>query len=195
MAYPFRPPPLLRQVYCIKKRFTSITHSITFSEKYSVSYDFFGCKGKCYGNLHVVWPSDSFAYIITHSHFLAVRDCINSWFSALSYGLVASRKYPLYNLYNEVANVIYSVLHDISLYKDDAYDILKCWQPLVIATILKDIEGDPSFLTSLMETVKTFPDSMLIKIATRRITTSNDVHIALELTGLTKCFGHPEIDR
>lgn len=188
-----RPPPLLRQVYCIKKRLSAITHAITFSEKYSMAYDFLGCKGKCYGNLHVVWPSDSFAYVITHSHFLAVRDCINSWFSALAYGLIASRKYPLYNMYNEVANIIYAALHDISIYKDDAYDILKSWQPLVIATILKDIEGDPSFLLSLMGTQKKFPNSMIIKIATRTLTTANDVHVFLELTGLTKCFGHPEI--
>lgn len=34
---------------------------------------------------------------------------------------------------------------------------------------------------------------MLLKIATRRITSSIDVHVALELTGLTKCFGHPEV--
>lgn len=78
---PARPPPLLRQTFCIKKRLAQITHQITFSEKHAAVYNFFGCRAKCYGNLHVVWPSDQFAYIITHSHFLAVRDCINAWFS------------------------------------------------------------------------------------------------------------------
>lgn len=141
----------------------------------------------------MVWPSDRFVYVITHSHFLAVRDCINAWFSSLAYGFISPRKYPLYNLYNEIANIIYAALHDISIYKDEAYDILKSWQPLVIATILRDIEGDPSFYASMQETIDKFPHSMMDRVATRKITSSIDVHLSLELTGLTKCFGHPEI--
>lgn len=128
-----------------------------------------------------------------HIHFLVVRDCVNAWFTALAYGFVTPRKYPGYNLYNEVANLIYAVLHDISVYKDDAYDIVKSWQPLVIATVLKDLEGNPSFYNSLKDVEEKFSHSLLIRIATRRQTVSIGVHIALELNGLTKCFGHPEV--
>ncbi|CAB3225852.1 unnamed protein product [Arctia plantaginis] len=118
-------------------------------------------------------------------HFLAVRDCINAWCSALAYAYSCNKKYAGYNLYEEVANV--------SIYKDNAYDILKCWQPLVIATILKDIEGDPHFYNSLKEILDKYPNSLLLKVATRHIANTIDVHFALELTGLTKCFGHPEL--
>ncbi|CAB3241750.1 unnamed protein product [Arctia plantaginis] len=192
-SLPSSGPELLRQVYVMKVTLGRITEKITFSEQHVKSYNFFGCKAKCYGNLHVIWPSDQFAYIITHRHFLAVRDCINAWFSALAYSYACCRKSAGYNLYTEVANVIYSVLHDISMYKDKAYDILKCWQPLVIATILKDIEGDPHFYNSLKDIIIQYPHSLLLKIATRKISNTIDVHLAFELTGLTKCFGHPEV--
>ncbi|ANQ45640.1 RNA-dependent RNA polymerase, partial [Orinoco virus] len=185
--------PLLAQIFTVKKYLARVVDDITFSRRFRQEYTFFGCKAVCYGNLHVVWTSDRFAYLITHSHFLAVRDCVNSWFSCLAYAYQNSKKYPGYNLYNEVANVITSVLRDTGIYKDDIYDLLKSWQPLVIGTILKYMESDPSFLLSMTETITTYQNSYLLQLATRPLTTHVDCQVALELTGLTKSFGHPEV--
>lgn len=49
-----KPPPLLQQTYCLKKRLARITKRITISENHYAEYNFFGCQGKCYGNLHVI---------------------------------------------------------------------------------------------------------------------------------------------
>lgn len=188
-----RIPHLLRSTHSSKTRLSEITNDITFSSAFKQDYTFFGCKATCYGNLHVIWVSDLFAYLITHSHFLAVRDCLNAWFSSLAYAYQNQRKYPGYNLYEEVSKVISAVLHDIGMYKDDTFDILKSWQPLVIGTILKYMEASPGFLSSMEEVLQKFKDSQLCKIATRKVSDYVECHLALELTGLTKSFGHPEI--
>lgn len=71
---------------------------------------------------------------------------------------------------------------------------MKAWQPLVIGTLLKYMEASPDFLNALMPSLAQYPDSALIKLATRPLTNTIDCHVALELTGMTKSFGHPEID-
>lgn len=150
-AMPLGGTHLLRQTFSIKSEFNRIVSKITFSTEFTADYSFFGCKAKCYGNLHVIWLSTSFAFVVTHSHFLAVRDCANSWFSALAYSYHNRWKYPGHDLHNEVADVIYAALHDIGIYKDKTYEILKSWQPLVIGTILKYMEASPEFLVSLSD--------------------------------------------
>lgn len=190
---PVRPPLLLRRTYTLKMILDRIVESITFTTKFKQEYEFFGNKGVCYGNLHVIWTSTVFAYIITHSHFLAVRDCVNAWFSCLLYSYQNPGKYPGHNLYDRVSEVINAALHDIGIYKDDVYDILKSWQPLVIGTILKYIESSPGFLDSLSYVIDKHPHSQLIQIARRTPHSLSDCHLSLELLGMTKCFGHPEV--
>lgn len=191
---PLRTTPLLRRTYTQKQILSGITGRITFNSHFKQEYNFFGCKAARNGNLHVVWTSDKFAYLITHSHFLATRDSVNAWFSCLLYGLQAQENYPGYNFYEEISNVILAVLYDAGIYKDNIYDILKAWQPLVIGTLLKYMEASPDFLDSLRPSLIQYPDSALIKLATRPLTNTIDCHVALELTGMTKSFGHPEID-
>ncbi|KAJ2941434.1 hypothetical protein O0L34_g3646 [Tuta absoluta] len=190
---PIQPPEHLLRVYTMKRILDDIVDKITFTTKFTQEYSFFGFSAVCYGNIHVVWTSDVFAYIITHTHFLAVRDCVNAWFSCLLYSYQNFSKYPGHNLYQTVSAVISVVLHDIGIYKDSTYDVLKSWQPLVIGTILKYVESRPAFLESLSEVVTNHPDSVLLRIATRPPLSLVDCHLSLELLGMTKCFGHPEV--
>lgn len=57
-------PDLLRGVFTLKQTLSKITYRITFSEAHIATYSFLGCKATCYGNLHAIWPSDQFVFIL-----------------------------------------------------------------------------------------------------------------------------------
>ena len=79
------------------------------------------------------------------------------------------------------------------------YKIVSKWEPLLIGWIVKDPEADLGFSRLWDTTVESleeeFPDAdLLLKILDLLLPqnqTDDDIKVMLELTGISKCFGHP----
>lgn len=82
----------------------------------------------------------------------------------------------------------------VSTYKSRAYSLLKLWPSLVIASTLRDTEAKPTFYRTLIKDIQEFWRTDFYKLATRSLCSDQAVYLALELVGLWKCFGHPDID-
>lgn len=119
---------------------------------------------------------------------------LNSWFDAYLYGLAARSKYPGYDFYTEIHKVIQAGRELLIERESQAYALIKLWPSLVISCVLRDTENKDEFYHALTNTLTIYKNSAFYKLATRAICTDVCAHMVLELTGLWKCFGHPDIN-
>ncbi|AWI42881.1 RNA-dependent RNA polymerase [Formica exsecta virus 4] len=189
-----KPTRELALLYHAKCGFNKVIKDITYQTLFHQSYTIGLYKGDAYGNLHLVWQNTTTCWLITHSHFVAARDMINSWFDAYLYGLVARNKYPGYDFYEEINSVIQAGRELLVEREGEAYALIKLWPSLVISCILRDTENKTDFYKTLEDALPTYKPSRFYRLATRTICTDICAHMALELTGLWKCFGHPEVN-
>ncbi|QMP82162.1 RNA-dependent RNA polymerase [Hymenopteran orino-related virus OKIAV87] len=186
--------PLIIDFYNAKCNFNQLIRDITFSTEFHQEYTIGSVRGDVYGNLHLVWAKHNSCYVVTHSHIVALRDIINSWFSVLIYAQLERTKYPGFDLYEEV-EAIWAAGSALVLSKPvQAYELIKLWPSLVIGSILRDQENKPSFIAALTSENQHHAETQLFKIQTRTVTTQFMAMMQLELAGLWKCFGHPNID-
>ncbi|KAL0105524.1 hypothetical protein PUN28_016888 [Cardiocondyla obscurior] len=180
-------------LYNIKVNFDRVISEITYSHDFHQSYMLGQYKGDTYGTLHLLWKDDGICWLITHSHFVGLRDIYGSWFSTILYSMTNENKYPGFNLYEEVSRTLEAGKQLVSRFKQDAYSFLKVWPFLVIASILRDTEGKKEFSNQLIKDLTRYENTKIFRLATRKIATDIQAQLHLELTGLWKCFGHPDI--
>lgn len=124
------PTEELKITYQIKDHFTQIIREITYSTEFHQEYVLGRYRGDAYGNLHIIWKTSQQCWLITHSHFVAVRDMFNSWFDALLYGLCHRNKYPGYDFYQEICETLLAGRELLIEWKRDAYiPFSKCGPP------------------------------------------------------------------
>ncbi|QPB73978.1 RdRp [Hymenopteran orino-related virus OKIAV85] len=185
--------PLLVQCFHIKTSFDELISEITFSNLFKQKWQLGKIEGTAYGNLHLVRVNRR-SIIITHSHLVALRDIINSWFSILCYASIYKNKYPGFNFYQEVEQMLLAGENLLWLYKREAYKIFKLWPSLTISCILRDLELRDSFHTTVTGDLEWVKHTQFYKMLTRTMCTNTQAMLSLEISGLWKCFGHPDID-
>lgn len=184
----------LALLYHAKCAYNKVIRDITYQTIFHQSYTIGIYKGDAYGNLHLIWQDSHTCWLITHSHFVAARDMINSWFDAYLYGLTSRAKYPGFDFYKEIDQVINAGRELLIERGGEAYTLIKLWPSLVISCILRDTENKTEFYKTLEETLISYKACHFFKLATRTVCTDICAHMILELTGLWKCFGHPNVD-
>lgn len=188
------PSKELINLYRVKAEYDRVICDITFTTSFHQDYTLGRWKGQTFGNLHLIWNTPYTCYLITHSHFVGLRDAFNSWFDVLLYSHLCPDKYPGYNLPQEISSVLQAGREVIIGFKTRAYGLLKLWPSLVISSILRDTESKLTFHKALVKEVTQYHGTKLFEIMTRRIPTNQAAHLALEMSGLWKCFGHPDIN-
>lgn len=183
----------IKHLYHLKTNFDCALKKVTFSTEFHQQYTLGDCTGDAYGNLHLGWDGGS-CWIVTHSHIVAVRDMINRWFDGLLYGLCNRQKYPGYDLYQEVSQVIHAGQDLLHVHGQGAYELLKLWPSLTISSILRDTEQKTDFYDAVTDDLACFKTSIFYKLATRPFINDIIVQLGLELTEMWKCFGHPDIN-
>ncbi|UDL13960.1 MAG: RNA dependent RNA polymerase [Xiangshan Nyami-like virus] len=184
--------PFMVTCYQAKASFDSLLEKITFSTHFKEEWMLGKLKGCAYGNLHLVHFPEGIM-IITHSHLVALRDCVNSWFSILLYTQIYNHKYPGIDAYKEAESIIKQGIELVITQGTLAYKLLKMWPSLTIACILRDLESRDDFFRTITDDLDC-KDTALYKRLTGRICTTNRAMWELELSGICKCFGHPNID-
>lgn len=144
---------LIVKVYDRKCKLDDVFDSITYSIELLEAWEAFGVTGKAYGNLHLVDQYEGSKFLITYSHLAGFRDMVSSWLDVLLYGLLYIDKYPGYNLYKELELFIYRCVSYATLHPVEIYDLMKMWPSLCIGSILRDVEGDPTFYNALQEDI------------------------------------------
>lgn len=119
---------------------------------------------------------------------------MNAWFDAYLYGSCVPDKYPGFNFYNEICATLDAGRELVATQGLSAYALIKSWPSLVIASILRDTEEKTTLFNTLENNLAAFRSTAFYKLATRTLLSDIQVHMALELTGLWKCFGHPDIN-
>lgn len=71
------------------------------------------------------------------------------------------------------------------------YDLMKAWFSLTIASVLLDMEGNPSFTNTLIEGMASQRDTPLLRHLTRMVESDEHAMFRLEISGLCKLYGHP----
>lgn len=188
------PASELAMAYTVKNNFDKVIQQITYSTEFHQHYQHGRYACDAFGNLHLIWQDKTTCWLVTHVHLVALRDAINSWFDAYLYGLCTPDKYPGFNFYEEICVVLEAGRDLVASYGALSYTLIKSWPSLVIASILRDTEGKTIFFKTLESTLIPFKMTTFYKLATRALISDIQVHLALELTGLWKCFGHPDID-
>lgn len=74
-----------------------------------------------------------------------------------------------------------------------AYKIFKMWPSLVIASILRDTEQKTKLYETMNAELDDFKKDPFYRHVTRTICNDIQVQMSLKLSGLWKCFGHPDI--
>jgi len=59
----------------------------------------------------------------------------------------------MYDFYEEVATIVKKGRELVSACCNDAYELLKCWPSLIIACILKDLEGKTILYNTLQDSL------------------------------------------
>jgi len=183
----------LTLLYKAKNNFDKVLDVITYSAEFHQQYQLGKHMCDAYGNLHLMWYDNNKRWLITHSHLVALRDVINSWFSVTLYGLLADKKYPGYSLSQEIGKYIHAGRELHKSHGPACYKLYKVWPSIVIACVLKDTECKSTLYGTLMKDITEYNISYFYKLATSSCT--DDTFIQhLELVGLWKCFGHPDIN-
>lgn len=141
----------LTLLYKAKNNFDKVLEVITYSTEFHQSYQLGKYACDAYGNLHLIWSTDKKCWIITHSHLVALRDVINSWFSVTLYGTLADTKYPGYSLAQEIGKYLHAGRELHRTHGSLCYKLYKMWPSLVIACILRDTECKSTLYNTIMK--------------------------------------------
>lgn len=79
-----------------------------------------------------------------------VKDMVSGLFNTYTYSQVAESKYPSYSIYQELQTLDRLVRLHSQKDPEGLYDLMKSWSSLTIASILRDMEGNPSFMNTLL---------------------------------------------
>lgn len=70
---------------------------------------------------------------------------ISGLFNIHTYSHLAEHKYLSYSIYKELQILDQLIRDNSRLDPEGIYDLMKAWSSLTIASILRDMEGNPSF--------------------------------------------------
>lgn len=144
------------------------------------------------GNLHCIRTGPgSKAFLVTHAHLAGVKDMISGLFNTHCYSHLTEHKYPSYSIYNELKQLDRLVMEHSRQDPEGLYDLMKAWSSLTIASILRDMEGNPSFMNTLLKGLINQKDTPLIQHMTKRVESDEHAMFRLEMSGLCKIYGHP----
>lgn len=137
--------------------------------------------------------------------FMAAIDSVQSRFNIILYASFceAFNKYPL-SLVTEIEIIISLIEHIQPLLGVETYNVVKNWEPLVIGDIIKCDKVDMGFVHLFNTVVDEIREAVgeNVHILSRIINcltlslfphSKQYDHMQLELTGLSKHFGHPHL--
>ncbi|CAM1332800.1 Uncharacterised protein at_DN2413 [Pycnogonum litorale] len=132
----------------------------------------------------------------THAMLLAAKSHIFSVFSALMYSHICDlyKKYSV-NLYPIVLNFFKAGWEDMERYGNCFPDILKEVIPTCIASILRDRESElETPLVSEQDKTRQQLNSKLLDFCSSTVTSDEEIHIRMEISGLVKSMIFPVIN-
>lgn len=101
------------------------------------------------GNLLCVHTdNDKEAFLVTRAHLAGVKDMISGLFNTYSYSQLANTKYSSNSIYHELLTLDRLVREHSLIDLEGLYGLMKSWSSLTIASILRDMEGKPSFMNT-----------------------------------------------
>jgi len=120
-------------------------------------------------------------WLITHSHLLCFCDMVNAWFSTCLYSSRYLNKYPMYNFYQEVKNVLQAGRELVGVCKSNEYKVVKMCSSLVI--VFYETWNKAQIFETLQEKLKEYITTFFYKLATRPIcnTDAFRIHRTVEM--------------
>lgn len=116
---------------------------------------------------------------------------ISGLFNTYTYSQLAETKYPSYSIYQELLTLDRLARNHSHRDPEGFYDLMKSWSSLTIASILRDMEGNPSFMDILLDGPNHHRDTPLLKHLIRKVENDEHALFRLEISGLCKLYGHP----
>ena len=170
-------------LFYLKLQFNRTFSHITYYPHDRVEYELGNWSGVTYGNLHM-FKMDKESYLITHPHLAAVRNIVNSWFSALLYSWIADSKYHMISINDMTRDYLYAGASLVASYGQDSYTVIKSTNPLCIGKIIRDMEVDPDFFNETMEGIPShYHYTSYVRFLVTPITTHVEVMAILEVMG------------
>lgn len=172
------------------KVITSVAQSFTPRQEISSSYSFIFDAELCF-----IQVTTKTCFLVPYALILCFTDMCASWFSLDCYSAIHYMKYPGYNLQTEVRDCLARMMKLLADHKQKAYFLLKMWPPLVIGSILRDIELSSEFFTTITSDVSWILKQTQFYLAeTQTILSPTHAMMKLEIAGLWKTMGHPVVD-
>lgn len=162
--------PELVGLYKAKVELDDIFEQIGNSRFYDIMYTWVKYASYTSGNLHCIKTGvENKAFLVTHAHMAGVKDMISGLFNTYTYSQVAENKYPSYSTYQELQTLDRLVRVHSQRDPEGLYDLMKSWSSLTIASILRDMENNPSFMNTLLEGLSQHRDTPLLHHLIRRV--------------------------
>jgi hypothetical protein len=185
-------PTLLVTVYKFKREMTELFSQITFQTEPVQKYETTLISGTTYGENHLI-QLDGSNFLVSHAHVAGARDLLCAWFSCLLYAWLYAEKYPEKAFYEEVERVLLNGAALIISEGQNGYAVMKSMGSIVIGSILSRQENSPTFLNETLAGLGRLANTPFVTNLIKPFNDDVDVMLRLELTGLAKCFGHPNI--
>lgn len=146
------------RLYKAKVELDDIFEQVGNSRFYDMRYTWGKYSAYTSGNLHCAHTGeDKKAFLVTHAHLSGVKDMISGLFNTYTYSQVAENKYPSYSIYQELLTLDRLARNHSVGDPEGFYDLMKSWSSLTIASILRDMEGNPSFINTLLDGLRHTP--------------------------------------
>lgn len=182
------------RLYKAKVELDDIFEQVGNSRFYDIKYTWGKYQAYTAGNLHCVKTGDgNKSFLVTHAHLSGVKDMISGLFNTYTYSQVAEGKYPSYSIYQELQTLDRLVRDHSRRDPEGLYDLMKSWSSLTIASILRDTEGNSSFIETLLEGLAQHRGTPLLNHMTRKVDDDEHALFRLEVSGLCKIYGHPVV--
>lgn len=183
--------PEMIRLYKAKVELEDIFELVGNSRYFDMAYTWGRFKAYTSGNLHCIRTGPgSKAFLITHAHLAGVKDMISGLFNTHTYGYLTEHKYLSYSIYKELQTLDNLVRDHSRSDPEGLYNLMKAWSSLTIASILRDMEGNPSFMNTLLEGLATQRSTPLLQYTTKKIESDEHAMFRLEMSGLCKIYGH-----
>lgn len=180
------------RLYKAKVELDDIFEQVGNSRFYDLKYTWGKFSSYTSGNLHCISTGDgNKAFLVTHAHMAGVKDMVSGLFNTYVYSQVAENKYQSYSIYQELITLDRLVRDHSKRDPEGFYDVMKAWSSLTIASILRDTENNPSFMTTLLEGLSQQSTTPLLQHLIRKIESDEHALFRLEVSGLCKVYGHP----
>lgn len=183
--------PEMMKLYKAKVELDDIFEQVGNSRYFHIMYTWGKYKAYNSGNHHCIRTGQgSKAFLETHAHLSGVKDMISGLFNTHSYSRLAENKYLSYSIYNELI-ILDNLVKDHSRSDPEGlYDLMKSWSSLTIASILRDMERNPSFMDTLLEGLNSQREAPLLQHMIRKVESDEHAMFRLEMSGLCKIYGH-----